>query len=440
MQFKQLFKHVFTIALFCISFVPGFAQVPGTNPPPIPGAAAPTYAPVKLDGRTLFELMGTSGLSAAERADKVNRRLLSLVSRDEPLPLFSRRDIATHSDETTILIDGDTILAVTDADAQDALTTRDDLALLWGQKMVSTVNDEYTVHANFISGAGILIRNSISDFEVSTIKWLPKLAGALVILAVFSLIGRLNLRAIMPLIERAHFDSNRRHLVRTVVYHGTWGIGLLAALSTLGLNSASLAATIGISGIVLGFGFKDILSHLFAGFMLLLGSQFHVGDQIVVKEFEGTVERIELRALYLRTYDNRLVIIPNGDVFTSAVISNTDSAFRRREFIVRISYQDNLERALSIALEAIGTVDGVAEVPTPDILVDELALTTVNLKVRFYTHSQRADYLRVGSQCMAKVKEAFESNNMWMPSDIQSLSIENLDKLVQPRTITHQGS
>jgi small-conductance mechanosensitive channel len=230
----------------------------------------------------------------------------------------------------------------------------------------------------------------------------------------------------MPLIERARFDSNRRHLVRAVVYHGTWAIGLLAALSTLGLNSASMAATIGISGIVLGFGFKDILSHLFAGFMLLLGSQFHVGDQIVVKEFEGTVERIELRALYLRTYDNRLVIIPNGDVFTSAVISNTDCAFRRREFIIRVSYQDNLELALAIALAAVTDIEGVAEEPAPDILVDELSATTINLKVRFYTHSQRADYLRVGSQCMAKVKEVFQANNRWMPTDTQTVSIEKI--------------
>src|SRR5581483_4225094 len=190
-----------------------------------------------------------------------------------------------------------------------------------------------------------------------------------------------------------------------------------------------IAAGLGISGFVLGFAFKDILSHFFAGLMLLLGRQFHLGDQIVVKEFEGTVERIELRALYLRTYDNRLVIIPNGDVFTSVVTSNTASPYRRREFVIGIGYDDDIEKAQRVALKAMRQTDGVVEKPAPDVLVDELAASTVNLRMRFYTQSQRADYLKVGSACMRQVKEAFDREGISMPTDIQSIVIQNLGQV-----------
>ncbi len=424
-------QNCFSLAVLCLlCSAVSYGQIP-TTPVPEPTAAPPvaTYAAVKVAGRLLFSMMGASGLTASERADKVNRRLNSLIARDKSLPLFTRHNILTHGDETTISLDGDVILAVTEGDAQDALTTRDELAVEWGEKMVTAVNQEREVHANFLTGSGILIRNTLSDIIVSMSSWLPRFAGSVFILFFFSMFARFNRWALMPIIDRAHFDSNVRHLLRTLVYYGTWTCGVIGALITLGLNGAGLATTIGISGFVFGFAFKDILSHLFAGLMLLLGQQFHVGDQIVVKEFEGSVERIELRALYLRTYDNRLVIIPNGDVFTSAVTSNTDSPFRRREFAVRIEYGDNIRVAQAVTLAAILGVPGVSPEPVPEVLVDELSATTIILKVRFHTHSHRADYLRVESECMIVAKEALVNHRISMPSSVQSLSLDHIDQL-----------
>lgn len=422
-----------TVAVCFFAFcAPLRAQAPAVPAQDTTVPAVPTYATVRVAGRPLFSLMGSNGLTAAERSDKVNRRLNSLIARDKALPYFTRHNIATHGDETTISLDGDVILTVTDSDAQDALTTSDDLATQWGEKMVDAVNEERAVHSNLLRGSGILIRNSFTDILVTIIRWLPRFAGAIIVVLMFVYIARFNRWAAKPLIDRTRLDSNLRHLLRAFVYYGTCLFGVLAALTTLGLSGTSLATTIGISGFALGFAFKDILSHLFAGFVLLLGQQFHIGDQIAIKEFEGSVERIELMAMYLRTYDNRLVMIPNGDVLNSAVTSNTDSPFRRREFIVRINYSDNIRTAQAITLAAILEVPGVAPEPAPEVLVDELSSTTINLKVKFHTNSHRADYLRVESGCMISTKEALESHNISMPSSVQSLSIEHIDQLADP--------
>ena len=415
------------MAALCMVGAVSLAQDFPTPSPELPAIEATSYAVVKVAGRPLFSLMGANGLSAEERADKVNRRLDSLILRSEPLPAFTRHEVVTHGLDTTIMLDGEPILNVTDGDAQDALTTCDDLAYQWAQRMVDAVNQERAVHSNPITGSGILIRNSLSDMIVSIFSWLPRLVGAVIMISFFAVFAKFNRWALRPLIQRANVDSNLRHLIRALIYYGTWVCGLFAALTTLGLSGTSLATTIGISGFVLGFAFKDILSQLFAGLMLLMGQQFHVGDQIVVKEFEGAVEKIELRALYLRTYDNRLVIIPNGDVITSAVISNTDSPFRRREFVIRVSYGDNTKEAQRVAIETIMSVEGVAPDPAPEVLVDELSATTVNLKARFHTHSHRADYLRVDSECMLRVKEALEQHHISMPSSTLSVTIENLE-------------
>ena len=390
------------------------------------GSGTNTYAPVKVAGRELFQVSGIGALSAEQRAQKVNTRLQTLIARGEDVRPFTAQDLLSHKTDTMITLGSEPILTVTDGDAQDALMTRDELAMQWGGKMAAAVSEARSVQSNPLKGVGILITNSFRDLLVSVVTWLPHLAGALVLWFLFFFLARLVRRAAKAATSRDGLDSNLRQLIRALAFYGTWVVGAVAILSTLGLNSSGIAAGLGVSGFVLGFAFKDILSHFFAGLMLLMGRQFHIGDQIVVKDNEGTVERIELRALYLRTYDNRLVIIPNGDVFTSIVTSNTASPHRRREFVIGVGYDDDIKHAQAVALVTLRKVEGVAQEPAPDVLVDDLAASTVNLKIRFYTNSHRADYLRVGSECMRQVKEAFDEAGISMPTGILTIFIKNL--------------
>jgi small-conductance mechanosensitive channel len=405
------------------------------------GVPAPTdFAPIKVDGNKLFDVSGSAGLSAAERAVPINRRIERLVERGKDVPPFSAKDLMRRQGETLVTLGGEPILNVSEDDASEQLTNRDELALDWGEKISDAVTIARSARANPFKGVGLLISNSSRDLVLSGIKWLPRLVGSLVVWSLFWFITRF-VRLIAKSVTRSeNLDSNLRQLIRSMAYYGTWMVGGIIILSTLGLDSSSLAAGLGISGFVLGFAFKDILSHLFAGLMLLTGRQFHIGDQIVVKDYEGTVERIELRALYLRTYDNRLVIIPNGDVFTSTVISNTASPFRRREIVIGISYQDDLAKAQQVALETVSAVPGVAEDPVPDALVDELTSTVVKLRIRFHTNSQRSDYLNVGSECMLRLKDAFKEAGLSLPSGTQTIVIGNLDVLKPPASTTAEAS
>ncbi len=274
---------------------------PQTNDP-----GTTVYAPIKLQGRKLFEVAGYGQLTAIQRAARINRRLESLIARTQEVPPFSAKDLIHQDKETMITLGGEPMLSITDDDAQEALTTRDELALQWGEKLSAAVADARASQTNPLKGVGILIRNSSMDLVLSVLKWLPRLVGALILWIFFLFLSQLVRWVTKWATERPHLDSNMRQLIRAMSYYGTWIVGMVAILSTLGLDSGSIATGLGISGFVLGFAFKDILSHFFAGLMLLLGRQFHIGDQIVVKDFEGTVEKIELRALFLRTYDNRL--------------------------------------------------------------------------------------------------------------------------------------
>ncbi len=82
------------------------------------------------------------------------------------------------------------------------------------------------------------------------------------------------------------------------------------------MNLESVATVLGLGSVAIGFALKDILSNLVSGVLLLVMRPFEIGDQIVIGETERTVEQIELRATQIRTYDGRLVLVPNGEAFT----------------------------------------------------------------------------------------------------------------------------
>ncbi|MBI3797375.1 MAG: mechanosensitive ion channel [Deltaproteobacteria bacterium] len=178
---------------------------------------------------------------------------------------------------------------------------------------------------------------------------LPAIAAAVTVLAISWALATLARRVSRSGVRFVE-NPTQRNLLRQVSYYTVWAVGVFVALEVLGLDVHALIAGLGLGGVALGFALKDILSNLVSGLLILVEHTFEIGDQIVVGETEGTVEQIEVRATHLRTYDGRLVLVPNGEVFTSRVTNNTASPLRRASVFVYLDYHQDLERALSVIL------------------------------------------------------------------------------------------
>ncbi|PQV63116.1 Small-conductance mechanosensitive channel [Abditibacterium utsteinense] len=391
---------------------------------PTPTAAPSEIAPVGVEGRRLFDVGPSGNSSALQRATRINRRLQNLIEGEVDLPRFSPDAVKAVGGEQVITLGNVSVITITQSDAEDAGQTSRDLALVQGTVMSRAVRDARASRQNPLRGAGILISNSLRGLISSFLGWLPRVFAAALLILIFYFLARLARAIARASTARLGFDPNLRALLLALSFYGVWLVGTLAILSALGLDSSSLAAAVGVSGFVLGFAFKDILSHFLAGILLLISGKFRIGDQIVVREFEGTVERIELRALELRTYDNRLVIIPNGDVFSAAVTSNTASPHRRRSFVVPIPHQYDIEGALRLMEEAVKNTPGVLETPAPDVIIEDITQDSVILRARFSTNSMRTDYVRVGSECMKNVKLAFTRALASLQEDAQEPEIQ----------------
>jgi small-conductance mechanosensitive channel len=187
-------------------------------------------------------------------------------------------------------------------------------------------------------------------------------------------------------------------------------------------KAGDLVQLLGISGVAIGFAFRDILQNFLAGILILLTEPFQIDDQIVFKDFEGTVENIETRATTIRTYDGRRIVIPNAELFTNSVTVNTAFDHRRLQYDVGIGYGDDIDQAKQLILEAIASVDGVLKSPEPDAIVIALADSTVNIRARWWINPpRRADALDMQDQVLTAIKSTLTTNGIDLPFPTQQI-------------------
>ncbi|MGB3199252.1 MAG: mechanosensitive ion channel family protein, partial [Nodosilinea sp.] len=398
--------------------------------PATPVAPAPTrdrdrddeglfFADVLVRGQPVFQVGSLADLSASDRAQIINRRIGGLLSQDQPL------------DDVTVQIDGDrqialltvnnrVLMTVTQQDATDFDTTVDALAQQWADRL-----NEVIAQPNLAIDVLQRLEGTGRQLVDDTIVLLPSLIGALILVGITWMVAKGVRRLGLLWAEQTEGDRSTEILIGRLCYGGVWVLGSVVALGVLGLNFGTLLGTLGLTSVAIGFSLKDVLSNYISGVILLAARPFRINDQVVIGNYEGTVVQVQLRATTMRTYDGRLVYIPNQQVFQSSVVNNTDSPVRRSEVTVGIDYDADISTARQVILEALKQIKEIEPEPPPLIFVEELAASTVNLVVRFWVNSRRQSYLQVTSAAAQVIKEQLQSAGVEMPTEIYTLTFRD---------------
>ena len=258
----------------------------------------------------------------------------------------------------------------------------------------------------------------------NTIARLPSIILAIIVFIVFFFVAR-GIKIAIRRVTRHRRNARSLGMVLGRLAQGAIIlIGAFVALTIVipSFKIGDLVNLLGISGVAIGFAFRDILQNFLSGILILLTEPFEINDQIVFKNFEGTVENIETRATTIRTYDNRRIVIPNAELFTNAVTVNTAFEKRRIQYDFGIGYGDDIEGARQLILETIRETEGVLSDPPPDVLVVELADCTVNLRGRWWINPpRRADALDFRDRVLSGVKNKLTANGIDMPFPTQQI-------------------
>ncbi|BDA75633.1 hypothetical protein CAL7716_097990 [Calothrix sp. PCC 7716] len=378
------------------------------------------FADIIVRGQPVFQVGSVGSVNATQRAQIVNRRIAGILAQPQV-----NRNVTTVTDQSrgiaTLQVGNRVLLTVTQQDAQDFNEPVETLAQQWAQEL----NQAFEQPPLAID-VGQRLYSTVRQFQRDTIDNLPSFLGATLALLSTWIIAASVRRLTLFGSRQWEVDRNSKILVSRLMYGGVWVIGSVVALGVLGLDFATLVGTLGLTSVAIGFSLRDVLSNYFSGIILLASRPFRLGDQIIIKEFEGTVTQIQLRATTLKTYDGRVVYIPNQEVFSATITNNTACTTRRNTLTVGIGYESDITRAKEIINEAVLAVEGVEADPKPDILVRELAASTVNIEVRFWINSRRLPFLEMTSLVAQAIKEALMQAGVDMPTDIYTVRLRGL--------------
>jgi len=186
------------------------------------------------------------------------------------------------------------------------------------------------------------------------------------------------------------------------------------AIGLLGVDvGAALVSISVVFGLVFGLAFQDVLGNLTAGFMIAITKPFKKGDYVDVAGLSGSIANVGISITTLITLDNKRVIIPNSKVWGAPIINYTALNTRRIDLKVGISYGDDINKAISIAMNLLKNHKVILKDPAPMVAVDELANSSVNLIIRPWVKTE--NYWATKWELTQKIKESFDKEGISIP-------------------------
>lgn len=356
---------------------------------------------VRLDGRTVLRVGASPEQDAETRAARIERRLRSLRENPDAITPAEIGPAPDDPDARAVVVSGVPVVTVTPDDAQDHVTTVDALARRWADGLDDALRRAQARQQAIGGRFGAEVRSSVETafarLGESAVTLLPRLLAALLVLLLFWAVAAFLRFAMRVIFRRIVSDLTLENLIKQVVYYAVWAIGIVLAIDALGWDAQATATGLGLTGLALGFALKDILSNFVSGILLLASRPFEVGDQIVVGETEGGVEKIMLRATQIRTYDGRVVLVPNAELFTGRITNNTAAPVRRGSVALALGYACDLHHAVEAIRAATAATEGVLAEPPASVRVRELGASDIIVESRFWTDSRRSDYVTTAS-------------------------------------------
>lgn len=214
-------------------------------------------------------------------------------------------------------------------------------------------------------------------------------------------------------------------LLRSFLVHTTrriiFLIGLVVALSQVGVDVTPFVAAIGAAGFVIGFALQGTLSNFAAGVMILIYRPYDIGDVITAAGITGKVDSMTLVSTTIKTGDNQSIVVPNGSIWGGVITNITANPTRRIDMTFGIGYGDDIGRAKEILIELCGQHELVLADPAPVVEVGALGASSVDLICRPW--AKTGDYWAVFWDLTRQVKERFDQEGISIPFPQQDVHI-----------------
>jgi small conductance mechanosensitive channel len=253
------------------------------------------------------------------------------------------------------------------------------------------------------------------------------LVGALVLLIGGWIVAGWARRGVLRVLDRApRLDETLKPVIASVARYGILILVLIAVLSQFGVQTTGLIAVLGTAGLAIGFALQGTLQNIAAGIMLLFLHPFRVGDSIDAEGLAGTIDEIGLFTTHMHTYDGIYLQVPNARLWNHAIRNYSRLPTRRLDIVVGIRYADDIDKTQAALMDLLEKDARVHGDPAPQVMVNELAESSVNLNLRCWTDS--GDYWSLRFDLTKATKHRLDAEGITIPfpqRDVHLYQAEN---------------
>ena len=213
--------------------------------------------------------------------------------------------------------------------------------------------------------------------------------------------------------SRVELSQLLKRMVISIVSNTVLVIGILIALSQIGISLGPLLAGMGLVGFIVGFALQDTLSNFAAGLLILVYRPFDVDDVIEAGGVAGKVSKMSLVNTTFLTFDNQTIIVPNSKIWGDVIKNVTAQTMRRIDLVFGIAYSDDIDKAEKVMAEVVAAHPAVLDEPETVIHLHELGDSSVNFIVRPWVN--RDDYWETYWDLMRAMKIRFDEEGISIP-------------------------
>lgn len=257
------------------------------------------------------------------------------------------------------------------------------------------------LHELFQQGQGLIMEYSL------------KIIAALAIYFIGRIIAKEIAKGVLKTLQNRRIDDTVASFTHNLTYGTLLVFVILAALSQIGIQTASFITIIGAAGLAIGLALQGSLSNFAAGVLMVIFRPFKIGDYVEAGGKAGIVEDIQIFCTQLKSPDNKVIIIPNASIMNDSIVNYSRKPMRRVDLTIGVGYDAYLPDVKALLLKTVEANEKVLQAEGIQVAVVELADSSVNFVVRSW--AKTADYWDVYFELTESIKLELDKNNIAIP-------------------------
>lgn len=253
------------------------------------------------------------------------------------------------------------------------------------------------------------------------VDFMIDLIVALITFAAFYLAWIIVRQLLKRFLPKSRFDKTSQAFIKTIFQYTILLLGLVNALSVMGVDTAGLLASLGIVGITIGFAARDAFSNLISGILIFLDRPFVIGDLVEVGDNYGRVSQITLRSTRIITGDGKMLAVPNAEIINKTVTSYTNFPHLRLDVEVTVGVNENIDQVRQILFEVIQNDSDYLQEPPARVVITQLNDYNVALELQAWIKDERI-HIEKRFELREKIFNALTDKQIEMPFETLQLT------------------